>query len=82
MPPGCRPCYGDGGGVISGIYHQMTTTQSTTEFELKIAVKLEQWTASKMFSQRNFSGLTIQGPGARGPDSSLYSHHQPLKTTD
>ena len=44
LPPGCRPCYGDGGGVISGIYHRMAATQSS-EFELKIAVKLEQWTA-------------------------------------
>ena len=65
LPPGCRPCYGDGGGVISGIYHRMTATQSS-EFELKIAVKLEQWTARCLVNGISAGSLfKVQGQGAQ-----------------
>jgi len=65
LPPGCHPCYGDGGGVISGIYHRMTATQSS-EFELKIAVKLEQWTARCLVNKISAGSLfKVQGQGAQ-----------------
>ena len=65
LPPGCCPCYGDGGGVISGIYHRMTATQSS-EFELKIAVKLEQWTARCLVNGISAGSLfKVQGQGVQ-----------------
>ena len=65
LPPGCRPCFADGGDVISGVYHRMTATQST-EFEMKIAVKLEQWTARCLANGISACLLfKVQGQGAK-----------------